>query len=77
MDSTRHNKRCTLQFLHLKNVVHSVIQFILFVIKNEEYLSSSSFNFDCQFFKTHQNSTKTVRKDESYSQYNHPHLNKV
>uniref|UniRef100_A0A672NUM1 Disco-interacting protein 2 homolog C-like n=1 Tax=Sinocyclocheilus grahami TaxID=75366 RepID=A0A672NUM1_SINGR len=36
-----HNKCCTLQFIHFKNVVHSVIHIILFVIKNEEYLSSS------------------------------------
>ncbi len=71
----RHNKCWTRAIIHLKNVVHSVIHIILFVIKNEEYLLSSSFNFDCQPFKIHQNSVETVfswRKDESYSQYNHP-----
>ncbi len=30
----RHNKRSTLQFLYLKNIVHFVIHIILFVIKN-------------------------------------------
>ncbi len=72
-----HNKRCTLQFIHLKIIVHSVIHIVLFVIKNEEYLSSSSFNFDSTLL-IHKNSTETVfswRKCESYSQYIHPHLN--
>ncbi len=45
-----HNKRCTLQFFNLKNIIQSVIPIILFVIKNGEYLSSSSFNFDCRLF---------------------------
>ncbi len=49
-----------MQLIHLINVVHSVIHIILFVIKNEEYLSSSYFNFDCQPFKIHQNSMETV-----------------
>ncbi len=40
------------QFFYLKNIVNSVIHIILFVIKNEEYLSSSNFNFDCQLFNT-------------------------
>ncbi len=35
-------------FFYLKNIVYSVIYIILFVIKNEEYLSSSSFIFDCE-----------------------------
>ncbi len=46
MGSTPHNKRCTLQLKHLKNIVHSVIHIILFVRKNEEYLSSCSFHFE-------------------------------
>ncbi len=44
----RHNKRWTHAIYTFKNFVYSVIHIILFVIKNEEYLSSSSrFNFDC------------------------------
>ncbi len=35
---------------YLKNILHSVIHIVLFVKNNEEYLSSSSLNFDCQLF---------------------------
>ncbi len=50
----RHNKRCTLQFLYLKNIVHSVIHIILFFIKNIYHpavliLTVNSFNTSKQY----------------------------
>ncbi len=64
----RHNKRCTLQFLYLKNVIHM----ILFVIKNIYHPAALKLSVNSlKYIET----AFSWRKDESYSQYNHPHLN--
>ncbi len=50
VDCTLHNKRCKLQLFYFKNIVHSVIHIILFVIMKNIYhpavliLTVNSFN---------------------------------
>ncbi len=66
----RHNKHCTLQFIYLKNIVHSVIHIILFVIKNINHPAGLMLTVN-SFKPSKQHS---VEEKMSYSQYNHPHL---